>query len=212
MKAIFLAVIIVVALSGCSALKDPKVWIPLAAAAVLQVNNYDEDLQEHLYDNAPVFGDAENAQDWGDELEYFTEKTYLATAVFTPMPVVALAQYASVDALDGAVGEMKSAVGRDRPTNGGDGSMPSGHATRTAYKASLTQTNVSYLDIDDGYKTAINYTVESASIMTAYSRVEAGAHYPSDVLVGYALGNLAGNGARLAISENKAALTFNWHF
>jgi hypothetical protein len=84
----------------------------------------------------------------------------------------------------GATTLLKGAVGRHRPgETGGGTSFPSGHAAAAFTAATL-------IDRNSGH--SLGYPAYGIAAITAFSRVESGRHFPSDVLGGAALGVLAG--------------------
>lgn len=76
---------------------------------------------------------------------------------------------------------IKVGANRTRP-NGGSGSMPSGHTQAAFVGATLLERNFGELAAIPAYALAT---------LVAYSRIEAGRHFPSDVLVGAAIGILS---------------------
>ncbi|HKU17421.1 MAG TPA: hypothetical protein VJQ52_23705, partial [Steroidobacteraceae bacterium] len=66
------------------AASDPWVWAPLAAAAVLQVDNLDRRASDWAREHTPVFGSQKNAEDWSDTLRSTASIAALATLVATP--------------------------------------------------------------------------------------------------------------------------------
>lgn len=79
---------------------------------------------------------------------------------------------------------LKHGVSRHRPGDSGGGtSFPSGHAAMAFAAATL-------LDSNSGH--AVGYPAYGVAAITAFSRVESGHHFPSDVLGGAALGSLTG--------------------
>ena len=76
---------------------------------------------------------------------------------------------------------LKLSIGRGRPHGNSDRSFPSSHAANAFTAAALIQENQGWGFGGPAYGLAG---------LTAYSRVEAGRHYPSDVLAGAAIGIL----------------------
>jgi len=196
MRAILLITIFL--LGGCGTVNDPHVYAPLAAAALLQINNADEKVSDYLYENNPVFGDVENAKDWSDNFRSYTETSYILAGLFADIradhkALLLTSQYVSGEAVSEVRSEIWRHVERDRPDGSGNTSMPSGHTTTASYRAKLAKINTQYLDVNEDIKDNLNIMYTSFAAMTGYARVEAGRHYPSDVLVGYALGSFLGN-------------------
>jgi membrane-associated phospholipid phosphatase len=189
--------------SARDASKSPWVWGPLAGAAVLQVDSWDEDVSEWATDETPVFGSGSSAQDWSDGLRDAAVVGYAATVLATPSGAVdgdwfnAKARGAAVGlgafgVTAGITEGLKSATSRERPNGVDDESLPSGHASTAAVFNTLTVRNLQSIDIAPGLRTSLEVTAGAVTAGTAWARVEAGDHYPSDVLVGIALGNFMG--------------------
>ncbi|MCP4433668.1 MAG: hypothetical protein GY806_22040 [Gammaproteobacteria bacterium] len=66
------------------AFRDPNVWGTLLAAAVLQINNYDEELSDRLREDTPLFGSTKAASDASYDFRDSTELAYMTTALLTP--------------------------------------------------------------------------------------------------------------------------------
>lgn len=189
--------------SAVDAATSPWVWGPLAGAAVLQVDSWDEDVADWASDETPVFGSVQNAADWSDGLRDASVLGYAASVLATPSGepdgdwLAAKAQGALVGAgafaaTAGLTSGLKSWTSRERPNGADDESFPSGHASTAAVFGTLTVRNLQSIDLDRGVRTALMVGAGTITAGTAWARVEAGAHYPSDVLVGVAIGNFMG--------------------
>ena len=89
------------------------------------------------------------------------------------------------------VGFLKQNVGRSRP-GGGNGSFPSAHASGAATYATFASANIETLGWSRGAVTASDIGLGALAAATAWARVEANFHYPSDVLGGIAIGSFFG--------------------
>jgi PAP2 superfamily len=182
------------------AAKDPRVWIPLAAAALFQIDGLDRKVSNHARDDTPVFGSQRAAQDWSDRLRTASSVAYFATVLATPAPeepgpwirdkaqgvVVGLGAVA-VTGL--ATSTLKSATGRTRPNGQGTNSFPSGHVSHSAVLTGLARDNLEDMDLSAGTRRALDLGLDALTAGTAWARIEAGAHFPSDTLFSVALGN-----------------------
>jgi len=195
------------AVSGCASLRDaaqsPWVWGPLAAAAVMQVDSWDEDVSEWARDETPVFGSTSSAQDWSDGLRNASVAGYAVSVLATPSGA-ADAGWLAAKARSAAVGlgafavtagvteGLKVATSRERPNGNDDKSLPSGHAANAAVFNTLTVHNLQAIDMGPQLRTSLEIGAGAVTVGTAWARVESGDHYPSDVLVGMALGHFVG--------------------
>ena len=67
------------------AVRDPKVWAPMLAAALLQIDDWDEDISDRLREDTPLFGSSEDAERASDDLRDLTAAAYLGTALIAPV-------------------------------------------------------------------------------------------------------------------------------
>jgi membrane-associated phospholipid phosphatase len=189
--------------SAVNAVKSPWVWAPLAGAAVLQVDSWEEDVADWASDETPVFGSPEDADDWSDGLRIASAVGYATSVLATPSGdvdgdwLLAKAQGAAVGAgafaaTAGVTSGLKSLTSRERPDGSDDDSFPSGHASTAAVFGTLTVRNLQSIDVSSAMRTTLEIGAGAMTAGTAWARVEAGRHYASDVLVGIALGNFMG--------------------
>lgn len=185
--------------AASDAVKNPHVWIPLAGAAVFQIDGWDRKVSNWARENTPVFGSQHNASDWSDRLVVVSSVSYLTTVIVTRGPensdewlrakarglAVGLGAIASTEIITIA---LKAATSRTRPNEESTESFPSGHASGSAALAGLTSDNLRYTDLTTGTQRGLSLGLDAVTIGTAWARVEAGAHFPSDTLVGMALG------------------------
>jgi membrane-associated phospholipid phosphatase len=195
------------AVSGCAAVRNaaqsPWVWGPLAGAAVLQIDSWDDEVSEWARDETPVFGSPKSAQDWSDGLRNASAVGFAVSVLVTPASSVD-GHWITSKARDGAVGVgaflvtagvtegLKVATSRERPNGNDEKSLPSGHAANAAVFNTLTVHNLRAIDMNSRLRTSLGITAGAVTAGTAWARVESGDHYPSDVLVGMALGNFVG--------------------
>ena len=178
--------------AASSAIKDPHTWAPLVGAAVFAATNLDEEVSRKAIENSGVFGDPQGSS---NDLRDLAGAAYLLSLIVVPSDsirdkasglVLGLsATAATVGVADG----LKQLAGRQRPVNDNDQSFPSGHASYTSVVTRLTQNNLSYIDMPAWQRTTLNAGLYGIAIGGAWARVEAGKHFPSDVLAGYALGS-----------------------
>lgn len=186
-----------------NALKHPMTWAPIAGAAVLQIDDWDQRISDWARDEMPLFGSVEGAKDARAWTGIVSDHLYFASVAVTPSGEGALdwgwakakglavgwgARYTTHQVVD----LMKSAFSRERPDGSDDRGFPSQHASNLAVNATLTSSNLHAM----GTPTGVAWALDGASIglvaLGSWSRVEAGGHFPSDVLVGAALGHFFG--------------------
>jgi membrane-associated phospholipid phosphatase len=189
--------------SAVMAVRSPWVWAPLAGAAVLQIDSWDEDVADWASDETPVFGSPQTADDWSDGLRIASAVGYGASVLATPGGdldadwLLAKVQGTAVGAgafaaTAGVTSGLKSLTSRERPDGSGDDSLPSGHAATAAVFGTLTVRNLRSIDIPAPMRATLGIGAGAMTAGTAWARVEAGQHYPSDILIGIALGNFMG--------------------
>lgn len=183
--------------------RDPEVWAPLAAAAVLGSTHLDGDLADWAADTAPVFGSSARARDASDVLLRGSEWAMAAGVVVLshdPDPrrwTLRAGQEAAVAA--GATwltrrttDRIKRATGRERPDRSDRLSFPSGHTSSTTVRLTVLRRQAMHADLSPGLRRAVDVGAVGAAAACAWARVEGRKHHLSDVLAGYALGRFLG--------------------
>jgi hypothetical protein len=189
--------------TAVDAVVSPEFWFPLAAALALQVDDWDEDLADWGSENTPVFGSPERAEDAGDLLANTAHATYFITALATPSgedrsdwtknKLKGLAVGLGAMSLNRVSTELlKDAMDRERPDDSDHESFPSGHTSAAATSATLASRNLESLSLSRGQRLAFRTAFVTLPFATGWARVEANRHFPSDVLVGAALGHFFG--------------------
>jgi membrane-associated phospholipid phosphatase len=204
---------------------------------VTQIDNWDHRVSHWAVDNTPVFGSVKAAHDWSDYLEATAGFAYLASVASTPSGDYGadwwyaklhggMVGLGAIVATGATTEGLKALTGRERP-NGGQHSFPSGHTSFAAVADTLTARDLESIPMSDGVRTATIFGVDTLTFATGWARVEAGAHYPSDVLVGMSIGNFFGRmftdaflgdglSERVALSFEPAKgggeIMWNWRF
>ena len=186
-----------------NALTDPWTWVPIAGALVLQIEDFDERISDWAQDDAPMFGsseDAKSARGWTGNASDFI---YFSSVAVTPsgdepldwawskakgLSVQMSARFVTLWSGD----IIKDASGRERPVGEDTDSFPSQHASGMAVNARLTCDNLRAIQMPTSLRYVLNGGVIGLAAAGSWSRVEAGGHFPSDVLAGVALGNFLG--------------------
>src|SRR6516165_2320673 len=189
--------------AALEAVEAPSFWLPLAGAAVLQIDNWDHRVSSWARRETPVFGSQQNATEWSDRLRSASAYAYFATVAATPggeepgpwlldkargLAVGA----AAILVTDEESALLKKASARERPNGQDDQSMPSSHASRSAVLTELGRRNMQWVNVSEEARGLIDGGLTAVTLGTGWARVEAGFHYPSDVLVGMAIGDFNG--------------------
>lgn len=189
--------------AAANAARDPYVWVPLAGAAVFQVDNFDHRVSDWAQRETPVFGSQEDAARWSDDFRTAASIAYAATVLWTPSGEDA-GEWLGNKARGLAVGlaargltsastqALKHAVGRERPNGEDDLSFPSGHTSATSVNSRLASRNLQVVPLSKNTRRTLDTGLLLLDLGTSWARIEAGAHYPSDTLFGMALGNFIG--------------------
>lgn len=186
--------------AAANAARDPYVWVPLAGAVVFQVGDWDQDVAHWAQREQPLFGS--DAERWSDDLRSASSWAYVASVLVTPSGdhaddwfrnkargvSVGLAARAATSQITQG---MKRAIDRPRPDpdNTAGQSFPSGHTSASAVNTRLASRNLRWLELPPRTQRALDTGLLMLTVGTSWARIEAGAHYPSDTLVGMALGN-----------------------
>ena len=197
------------------AARDPWVWAPLTGAAALQLGNADHRIARWAMRETPVFGSAARAGSASDTLRSVAVVADAAVVLLEPregtsrnwLEDKALNYGEDLAAATVAIGAshvMKSAAGRMRPSGQDSESFPSGHVTIAAAYDRLAVMRLQRFDLDPTLTQGLGYGLDAVTFATAWARIEAGAHYPSDTLAGIAIGAFSANFFALALRGDAA--------
>lgn len=172
---------------------DPWTWLPIAGAAVLQLDDMDQRISRWARDETPVFGSQEDAEDASSNWRSAAGDLWLASLLAPPGGDAAGAwvwsrtkgvfvQVVAMEAAGGLTSTLKSSVGRERPDESDERSFPSGHTTSAFGSAVLGARNLEVSAFPAAVRWPWAGALYGSAVATAWARVEAGAHYPADVL------------------------------
>ena len=181
----------------------PETWMPVAAALALQIGDADRKLQSYAARQTPLFGSQRNADAMSDELKLAANALWVTSAL-APAPgdedgkwlgnkarLLALQVGANM-MTSVSVGYLKDETKRMRPNEQGATSFPSDHASRVALHTTMSMRNVEARGWSERAVSNSQLGLYALSAATAWARIEANQHYPSDVLAGVALGHFFG--------------------
>ena len=179
-----------------AAATDPNTWLPALGATLILVTDRDQAWSDWARRERPVFASASAARQTSDVLLYTSVGVALASSLWVPegraissRPSRLLVQLGAMAANGLVTQTFKLGVGRSRPDDSDTLSFPSGHASVAFTGATLTRRNLARLDFQVPLRRLLDVGAISLAAGTAWARLEAGVHYPSDVLAGAALGN-----------------------
>lgn len=199
-----------------NAASSPATWGPAAGALAFQAGNADRNLAQWAMDRTPLYGSRRNATRASDSLGSALSAAYVGTALATPggdkPGEWALSKARGIGVGYGAVaitsqvtGFLKDETARTRPDGSDTQSFPSNHAMKAGVYGALASRNLEALSLSGGTMTASRIVLGTLTTGVAWARLEAGSHYPSDVLAGVAMGHFIGtfiNDAFLGIEKS----------
>lgn len=182
------------------ALIDPYTFIPAAGALVFGLSKWDKKVSHWAVEHTPIFGSTHNASDdrWFFEVTLYTEA--FITALATPSgndsndwigsKIKGMVVEGAAEALTlGMTSLLQNTTDRKRPNGSSEDSFPSAEAATSFSAVTLSNRNLDSIKMPKEIRTSIKIANVLLGTTVAWARVEAGAHYPSDVLAGAALGN-----------------------
>ena len=186
--------------AALNALVDPQTFVPAAGALVFGLSKWDKKVSHWATEHTPIFGSVQNAK---NDAVYFEIPLYtevFITAIATPSgddskdwvysKLKGIAVEGAAGALTiGATSLLKDITGRTRPNENGNNSFPSGEASLAFSSVALSNRNLDSIELPQEVRIPLKVGNILLGTSVAWARVEAGAHFPSDVLAGAALGN-----------------------
>ena len=179
---------------------DLQTLLPAAGAIFFFFDDYDQRVSKWATTQHPIFGSKKNASQASDNLSYGLGAETLVTAMLTPSgkdpkdwasnkakgaTVLLGAELATA----GVTGLLKVTTNRTRPNGTSNMSFPSGHSSNAFSSATLSNRNLNSIKMPETVRLPLQVGNIVIATGVAWARVEAGAHYPSDVLAGAAIGH-----------------------
>ncbi len=189
--------------AAANAALSPGTWAPAAGALAFQIDDWDEKVSNWGSRHTPIFGSQAGADTASDVLESLSTSAYGLTAIATPSGEApgewTLAKLKGFTVGGSAIAisyftaeALQKNTHRRRPNDSGEYSFPSTHSARASVSNILAARNLDFIAMPDRARLAGKVGLALLTLGTAWSRVEAREHYPSDVLAGMALGNFIG--------------------
>lgn len=189
--------------AALNALAAPETWATAAGAAAFQIGHADRNVSDWAARSTPVYGSRHNAYQASDRLLYASEAIWAVSGAATPSGDAAgewirskikgfSAEAGGGIAALGVVDTLKEGTDRSRPDRSNRRSFPSAHAAGSSYFFTLSSRHIDAYGWPDDAVTAGRISLGALAAATAWARVEAYKHYPSDVLAGIAIGHFFG--------------------
>lgn len=186
--------------AAMKAVSDPKTWAPAAGAAFLGLSSLDQEISQWASNHTPVFGSREGAVEWSGRLRRGSKIAWVSTTLITPsgnnLQEIAFAkckgiaiEALAISAAKNVTGALKKTTRRQRPNDFDDESFPSADASDAFVYSFLAVKNLDATPVHRRFKIMLDAGLLTMASATAWARVEAQAHYPSDVLFSMALAN-----------------------
>lgn len=207
---IWLLPLFVIYLNGCSSLtdssgnniivnaaKDPFTWGNLLAAGA--VVPFDKKISSYMVKHKPLFND--NASDLSNQFRSYTNWSMQLSSLsvasdyknnFTDTVILKSERLLRDNLSSGLVAmsttKIQDLTKRTRP-GGNCCGFPSAHTSRAFSTAFFARKNYEHSVFNNTVNDSLIFLTYLSAYSTGIARIEAGAHYPSDVFVGAAFGN-----------------------
>lgn len=175
-----------------SAAAEPLTWAPIVTAGLIAASGQDKKISTSARKNTPVFSSTAKAEQASDDLKSVLKVAAIVSTAFAPAEekeMLIVSNIIGFSSSQFATDQLKLLTNRTRPNEKDDYSMPSGHTSQAFSAAKINSLNLEYYSFSPNTKNVLNVMNYSLAMGTAWARVEAGYHYPTDVLLGAALGN-----------------------
>ena len=202
--------------AAVEAAKSPRTWVPLTAAALLSIDDLDDEISHWSEKEQPLFGS--RAAKASDFLVKFSHASFLVSALAArsesvPDRLGGLGVGTGALLLQGfAIDRLKAISQQPRPDGVGRlTSFPSGHAGSASAASTLAARNLEYIDMPATVRTGAAAGLEALAVGTGWARMEAHRHYVDDALYGYAIGHFVATFVHGAFIERRwkgAAISF----
>ena len=178
---------------------DLQTLIPAAGALVFTVDHYDKNVSHWATSHHPIFGSENSAEQASEYLLYTLQAETFVTMLTTPsgkdpkdwtyskakgLGVELGAELVTL----GTTSLLKSAIDRSRP-DGDSKSFPSSHSSNAFSSTTLSNRNLNSIQMPENIRMPLQIGNILLATGVGWARVEAGKHFPSDVLAGAALGH-----------------------
>jgi hypothetical protein len=189
--------------AALNAAASAATWIPAVSALAFRASRADKNVSEWAAEHTPVFGSRANADRMSSNLLDAAGAAWVTTGLSAPSGKNAdewmtskvkgfLVEGGTGGVTLGTIEVINRLAPRTRPDGSDNQSFPSGHSTGAALFSTLAYRNLESLSPSAAETTVAQIGLGALTAATAWARVEADKHYPSDVLAGIAIGHFFG--------------------
>ena len=187
--------------SAMTAIEHPNTWIPLSGAVVIYATNTDKKISKFAVKHKFIYGDKYSANRYSNIFtRYVLNISDYVVSIASPCihendswlfektkriivhNIAFITAYETKDII-------KFQALRLRPNKHDHFSMPSGHALMPILFCNLINQDIQRMDIPKRANSGIRGLVYSFGYIAAWGKIEGNSHYPTDSLVGAAIGN-----------------------
>lgn len=215
------------------------VWVPTVGAGFIHVMAYDNKISKYVNKDRTIYNEQTKADNYSDNFNNALKYEMYLSILLTPSQNEegkvnnyiwnkfrgALLVNAASSSSKITQHTIRGVTDRRRPNAKDNNSLPSGHATEAGSRRVLITRNLESSGMDQSTQTGINTVNTLMSFGTMWARVEGKRHYPTDVLLGYALGSFVSGfiydalinddmhtSVSLGPTPNGAMANFSYHF
>ncbi|KMQ51084.1 hypothetical protein CHISP_2007 [Chitinispirillum alkaliphilum] len=182
---------------------DPSIWFGLASMSVIALSGEEKNIVYWASGTTPLFGSQERAEQISDYLRYVSLGTTALIYSFKNFPReewdprdaafnAAAAGAATTITASTTLG-LKYSTSRLRPDSSDTHSFLSGHTSIAAVSNTLSFNMLEGVSLPRSYRAFSRCGLTALTAATAWARLEAGKHYPSDVIAAAVLGRFIAN-------------------
>lgn len=180
--------------------RSPYVWAPSAGAALIFASGTDRAISNWASTTNPIYGSRQRACALSDQLRETARVTFITTSIvdllyrfnqgnYSVSLMDVLGDCAAISLSEGITATSKNTTDRLRPDGSNRRSFPSGHTSLTAAYTMLSHTSLDQHTMSPLPRKTLQAGLTTMTALTGWARIEGQRHYPTDVLVGAAVGN-----------------------
>lgn len=184
-------------------ISSAHVWVPMAGAGIISLGDYEKKVTNWVAEESHIYPDHKTADKWSDNFNDILKFQTYASTIMTPSLnekgewgdyLLSKARGAGVVLSSSSLSRyshdrISEALPRERPNKSDRRSFPSSHTTKASAYNMINIKNYESIDMNDYFRIGLITFNTTMATGTAWARVEGHRHYPTDVLIGYALGS-----------------------